>query len=397
MRDRIRPWTCGPTRGAFGRPAAWAVLAVFALSALVTMAPGLPLSAGQNPPAGQPSPQAKPVAPPTPGQAEAQRIRKQIDELEKRLSDLRSEGLAARYARDMEAKKNDDDLVVKLAREAGIGYAKVSYPSSIDGLSIPAYLFTPLQRRGPKGHAALVWVHGGVHSSFSSSAMPFIHQAVDRGYIVIAPDYRGSTGYGKEFHEAIDYGGYEVDDSMSAIDYLMANVPQVDPDRLGMIGWSHGGFITLHSLIRDQGKILKCGYAGVPVTNLVFRLSYKGPSYEADFFAQKRIGGHVYQRRELYIERSPVYHVSKIKVPVAVHVATNDQDVNFVEDEMMIHALEYHLPRLAETKIYVDPPGGHSFERLVNAEKTEPQNTPPQRDGWNRIWAFLEVNLKPYN
>jgi dienelactone hydrolase len=79
-----------------------------------------------------------------------------------------------------------------------------------------------------------------------------------------------------------------------------------------------------------------------------------------------------------------------------VHVATNDQDVNFVEDQMMIHALHYHIPQLAETKIYIDPPGGHSFDRLVNKEKTAPQNTPPQRDSWNRIWAFLEDNLKPY-
>jgi dipeptidyl aminopeptidase/acylaminoacyl peptidase len=296
----------------------------------------------------------------------------------------------------LEAKKKDDDLIARLAGQAGLGFAKVSYPSSADGLAIPAYLFTPAVPRGPKGHPALIWVHGGVHSSFASSAMPFIHQAVDRGYIIIAPDYRGSTGYGREFHEAIDYGGYEIDDAMSAADYLRASVPAADPDRLGMIGWSHGGFITLHSLIRDQGRVLKCGYAGVPVTNLVFRLSYKGPSYEAEFFAQKRIAGHVHERQALYIERSPVYHVAKIKVPVAVHVATNDQDVNFVEDEMMIHALEYHIPRLAETKIYVDPPGGHSFERLVNADKTEPQNTPAQRDGWNRIWTFLETNLKPY-
>ncbi|MDD8027515.1 MAG: prolyl oligopeptidase family serine peptidase [Acidobacteriota bacterium] len=369
--------------------------AVFlALAALlIPPAAAATLVAGQTAPPAQTEPQAKPQ--PTPGQIESQRIQKQINDLEKRLSELRNEGMARRYVRDVEAKKKDDDLVAKLAGEAGIGYAKIAYPSSVDKLTIPAYLFTPLAPRGPKGHAALVWVHGGVHSSFSSSILPFIHQAVDRGYIVIAPDYRGSTGYGKAFHEAIDYGGYEIDDAMSAIDYLKAFVPAADPDRLGMIGWSHGGFITLHSLIRDQGKILKCGYAGVPVTNLVFRLGYKGPSYEAEFFAQKRIGGHVYQRQALYIERSPVYHVDKIKVPVAVHVATNDQDVNFVEDQMMIHALEYHIPELAETKIYVDPPGGHSFERLVNADKTEPQNTPPQVDGWKLIWAFLEKSLKP--
>jgi dipeptidyl aminopeptidase/acylaminoacyl peptidase len=263
-------------------------------------------------------------------------------------------------------------------------------------MEIPAYLFQPLKPRGPKGHPALVWVHGGVASGFSSGSVPFIRQAVERGYVVIAPDFRGSTGYGEAFQEAIDYGGYEIDDTLTAIDYLKANLPHVDPDRLGMIGWSHGGFITLHSLIRDEGKTLKCGYAGVPVTNLVFRLSYKGPGYESSFVKQKRIGGEVYEKRDIYIERSPVYHVDKIKVPVLVHVATNDQDVNFVEDQMMIYALNYHIPQLAQTRIYVDPQGGHSFDRLLNADRTGPLNTPQQRDSWNRIWAFLEWNLKPY-
>lgn len=374
-----------------------AALAV-AGAALVILAsgPGFALGAGQNPPAAQATPQPQPAPQLPPEQAEAARLQQQIRELEKRWLELRSKSMEPRYARDVEAREKDDELIAKLAREAGIGYARVAYPSSADGLSIPAHLFTALAPRGAKGHPALIWVHGGVHSRFTSDALPFIHQAVDRGYIVIAPDYRGSTGYGKEFHEAIDYGGYEVDDAMSAVDYLKASVPAADPDRLGMLGWSHGGFITLHSLIRDQGRVLKCGYAGVPVTNLVFRLGYKGPSYEAEFQAQKRIDGRVYQRQALYIERSPVYHVAKIKVPIGVHVATNDQDVNYVECEMMVHALEYTIPRLAETKIYVDPPGGHSFERLVNAAKTEPQNTPAQRDGWNRIWALLETNLKPY-
>ena len=130
--------------------------------------------------------------------------------------------------------------------------------------------------------------------------------------------------------------------------------------------------------------------------NLVFRLGYKGPGYAANFATEKRVGGMPHEKPDIYIERSPLYHVDKIKVPVAVHVATNDQDVNFVEDQQMIHALEYHIPKLAETKIYVDPPGGHSFDRLVNAEKTAPQYTIPQRDSLNRIWTFLEANLRPY-
>jgi dienelactone hydrolase len=345
----------------------------------------------------QARPQEKPAAKVqrSPEQQEIAKIMAQIRELEGRIRELSRTGAASRYARDIERKKQTDEEIPKLCA-GNLDYKKTSYKSRVDGLEIPVYLFQPLKIRGPKGHPALVWVHGGVHSNFGASSVPFIRQMTDRGYVVIAPDYRGSTGYGEEFMEAIDYGGYEVDDCLTAVDYLLANLPHVDPDRIGMIGWSHGGFITLHSLIRDQGKILKCGFAGVPVTNLVFRLSYKGPSYEANFVKQTRIGGEVHERRDIYIERSPVYHVDKIKVPVMVHVATNDQDVNFVEDQMMIHALEYHIPRLAETKVYVDPPGGHSFDRLVNRERTAPQNTEAQRDSWNRIWTFLETNLKPY-
>ncbi len=342
-------------------------------------------------------PQEKPVAKiqRSPEAQEIAKIMAEIRTLEDRVRELSRAGAAARYERDIARKTQADETIVKLC--AGVlDTKKTSYKSRIDGLEIPVYLFQPLKIRGPKGHPALVWIHGGVHSNFGPSSMPFIRQMIDRGYVVLAPDYRGSTGYGAAFHEAIDYGGYEVDDCLTAVDYLKANLPHVDPDRIGMIGWSHGGFITLHSLIRDQGQVLKCGFAGVPVTNLVFRLSYKGPNYEDEFVRQERIGGEVHQRRDIYIERSPVYHVDKIRVPVMVHVATNDQDVNFVEDQMMIHALEYHIPRLAETKIYVDPPGGHSFDRLVNRENTAPQNTEPQRDSWNRIWTFLEVNLKPY-
>ena len=344
----------------------------------------------------QAPPQAQAKRPPlTPEQQEMAKLRRQIRDLQMKYFEMRAKLPDAQAKTDMANNKKDDDLIAQLCQGA-VDFKKTAYPSGADGLQIPAYLFQPLTPRGPKGHPALIWVHGGVHNSFSSSFIPFVRQAVERGYVVIAPDYRGSTGYGAAFYEAIDYGGYEIDDVMSAVEYLKANVAAVDMDRIGVIGWSHGGFIALHSLIRDQGAILKCGYAGVPVTNLVFRLSYKGPDYTADFATEKRIGGQVHEKQAVYIERSPVYQVDKIKVPVMVHVATNDQDVNFVEDQFMIYALQYHIPKLAETKIYVDPPGGHSFDRLVNKEKTAPQNTPPQRDSWNRIWAFLETNLKPY-
>jgi hypothetical protein len=77
-----------------------------------------------------------------------------------------------------------------------------------------------------------------------------------------------------------------------------------------------------------------------------------------------------------------------------VHVATNDHDVDFVESEMFIHALQVKKPDLAETKIYVDPPGGHSFTRLVDHNHRLIQ-TPELMDSWRRTWDFLARNLEP--
>ena len=81
----------------------------------------------------------------------------------------------------------------------------------------------------------MVWVHGGVHGNWGLTMFPFVKEAVERGYVVVAPEYRGSTGYGEAHHRAIDYGGYEVDDVMSAVDYLKT-LPHVDPARIGHHG-----------------------------------------------------------------------------------------------------------------------------------------------------------------
>jgi dipeptidyl aminopeptidase/acylaminoacyl peptidase len=286
-----------------------------------------------------------------------------------------------------------------LARSQGLmDYKKIHYISAVDGLDIQAHLFAPLQKRGARGHAAMVWVHGGVHGSWGTNMFPFVREAVQRGYIIIAPDYRGSTGYGEEFYKKIDYGGKEIDDVVAAFDYLKT-LSYVDADRVGIMGWSHGGFITSHVLFREQHPF-KAGAAIVPVTNLVFRLSYKGPSYQRDYAPEEGIQGLPFEKRDEYIKRSPVFHVANLKVPMLCHVATNDADVNFVEDQQMIYTLMALKPNLAETKIYVDPvPGpvsvGHTFSRRVNTQTLEREDSPDQIDSWNRTWAFFERTLHP--
>jgi dipeptidyl aminopeptidase/acylaminoacyl peptidase len=302
------------------------------------------------------------------------------------------------FQRDIDARVETEKRYAEASRGV-MDYQKVSYRSTVGDMDVPAYLFQPLNKRGARGHAAMVWVHGGVHGNWGITMFPFVKEAVERGYVVICPEYRGSIGYGEKHHNAIDYGGYEVDDSMSAVEYLKT-LPHVDPDRLGIMGWSHGGYITLFSVFRDQTPF-KAAAAIVPVTNLVFRLSYKGPGYQHSFSTQERIQGLPFEKQKIYIERSPLYHVDKLKTPLLVHVSTNDEDVNFVEDQQIVDALRSRKADLTETKVYVDPAPwgasvGHSFSRRVDPKTLERVDSPAQIDSWNRTWVFFDEHLRPY-
>ena len=281
------------------------------------------------------------------------------------VSDRAEDHPQANFERQIESKAATDSIFA--ARAAGImDYRKITYRSRVGDMDIPAYVYQPLEKRGPRGHAAMIWVHGGVHGNWDQNYWPFIEEAVERGYVVIAPEYRGSTGYGADHYNAIDYGGY----------------------------------ITLLSTMREQGPFA-AAVAMVPVTNLIFRLSYKGPSYQRSFSTQSRIQGLPFEQREIYVDRSPYYHVHKLNTPLLVHVATNDTDVNYEEASMLVWSLRAQKPDLAETKIYVDPPPGragrgHTFNRRVDTQTLERMDTPEQRDSWNRVWTFFELHLRPY-
>ena len=282
-----------------------------------------------------------------------------------------------------------NDSILRAATDGVMSFEKKSVKSKADGLEVPVYIFQPLELKGDQAHPALVWVYGGIHDNFSTNYFPFIKEAVEKGFVVIAPEYRGAKGYGEDYYDEFDYGGYEVDDAISAGEYVRENLSQVDPKRIGIIGWSHGGYITCLAVMRDQNLFARA-VATVPVTNLIFRLSYKGPAYQQTFVAQKRIGSLPHEKRDLYIERSPYYQVDKLQIPLHIQYATNDNDVDWEEGQMMADALKLRKPNLAEVVIYDNPTNGHYLNRQVNLKTLTRKDDEVQNNSWERIWKFLD-------
>ncbi len=302
------------------------------------------------------------------------------------------------------AKSPDFDLVARQQAETDRAWRaasdgrmqmnKITYRSRADGLDVPAFVFQPLKTRGPRSHPAIVWVHEDVRGHLYEHYIPYIREATLKGYIVIAPEYRGGIGYGQPFYDAIDYGGSEVDDVVTAADVLRTRYAAVDPNRIGVIGWSHGGLITLLSVFRNP-TLFKAAAALVPVANLFQRLAWKGVERQRQLIdPQNRFGGPPAEKHAVYKERSPLFGVDRLQIPLFVTVATNDEDVNIEESMQLVDALRARKPQLAETKVYDNPPGGHRFDRRVDSRTWQPENTSEQRDSWQRVWAFLDRNLE---
>jgi dipeptidyl aminopeptidase/acylaminoacyl peptidase len=286
------------------------------------------------------------------------------------------------------------DRAWRTASEGFMKMEKIVYRSRLGDLDIPAFVFQPLVLHGPKSHPAIVWVHENIRGHLYEHYIPYVREATARGYIVIAPEYRGSVGYGKNFYDAIDYGGAEVDDVVTAVSVLTSKYPQVDPARIAIMGWSHGGLIALLAVTREP-LTFKAAAAIVPVSNLFQRLSWKGDRQRQAMDPHNRLGGPPSERHDIYKERSPLFQVDKLQIPLLVHVAENDEDVNIEEAMQLIDALRARKPALADTKVYKSPVGGHMFDRLVEPKTWVPQNTPDQRDSWSRVWTFLDRHLEP--
>jgi dipeptidyl aminopeptidase/acylaminoacyl peptidase len=250
-------------------------------------------------------------------------------------------------------------------------------------LKVYQYVFVPKNLDRSRQHPLIVLPHGGVHGDFGTYHVHIVRELIAQGYVVVAPDFRGSTGYGEDYLHAIDYGGLEVADVVAGRDWAVEQLPFVDPARCALVGWSHGGLIGLLAAF-DHPEKFKAVYAGVPVSDLITRLGYLDEAYRKDFSASYHLGKEPGQDVDLYRKRSPVWNVQKLKIPLLVHTSTNDRDVNVIEVEQLINALKA-AGKPFEYKIYQDAPGGHSFNRI---------DTALARESRREVYAWLARKLR---
>ncbi|MBK8980127.1 MAG: S9 family peptidase [Planctomycetes bacterium] len=249
-----------------------------------------------------------------------------------------------------------------------------------------AYTFVPRQLDRTKPQPLIVLPHGGVHSNFATSYCNVLRELLEQGYSVVAPEYRGSTGYGRDTYEAIDYGGLEIEDTFAARNWMLERYPFLDPKRVGIIGWSHGG---LHALMNvfAHGDAYAVAYAGVPVSDLIMRMGYKSQSYRDLYSADYHLGKSAEDDIEEYRRRSPSWNADRYDgTPLLIHTATNDEDVNVLEVERLAQALRASGKTGWTYRVYEAPPGGHVFNRI---------DTALARDSRREIWRFLAGYLAP--
>ena len=257
-------------------------------------------------------------------------------------------------------------------------------PGAGNPLIIRAYTFIPKNLDRSKKQPLIVFCHQGIHANEDTRDSHIFRELLQQGYSIIASDYRGSTGYGRGFYEQIDYGGREVDDVYLGMQWMLENYSFIDPKRVGVIGWSHGGLITLMNIMLHP-QAYTVAYAGVPVSDLIARLGYEPDNYRALYSAPYHIGKTVREDIQEYQRRSPVYHVKDLQTPLLIHTNTSDEDVNVLEVEHLIEALKAEGKKF-DYKIYQNAPGGHYFNRL---------DTKLARDSRREVYKFLAGYLKP--
>ncbi len=241
------------------------------------------------------------------------------------------------------------------------GMQPVSYQSR-DGLTIHGYLTLPVGVE-PEGLPAVMLIHGGPVARDYWEFQPEVQFLANRGYAVLQPNFRGSSGYGKEFtNKGIgEWGGRMQDDITDGVQWLIGQ-GIADPERVAIYGGSYGGYATLAGLAFTP-DLYTCGVDYVGPSNLLTFMNTIPPYWEQQRAIMYEMVGDPEKDRARLEATSPLFHVDSIRVPVLVAQGANDPRVKQAESDQMVKALE---KRGIPVQYMVKENEGHGFANEEN-------------------------------
>jgi dipeptidyl aminopeptidase/acylaminoacyl peptidase len=269
-------------------------------------------------------------------------------------------------------------LVAGIRSEDMVEPYLVHYPSKDGKWTISAFVYVPFNLPRNGQHPAIVSVHGGPTAQTLNSFNRFVQHAANQGYIVIAPNYRGSTGYGREFQQAnlFDMGGGDLQDVLAAADWIK-QTGYVDPKKLIVMGASYGGYMSMMAVTKAP-DVWAAGVPIVPFVNYFTELENEDPVLREIDLAQM---GDPEKNKELYKDRSPIFFVDQIKAPLLLLAGGNDPRCPKTEAQQVVDAIKKRNG-IVDYKVYENE--GHGFSRVDN-----------QIDAFKRVSDFLKAHVPP--
>jgi dipeptidyl aminopeptidase/acylaminoacyl peptidase len=256
----------------------------------------------------------------------------------------------------------------------------VHYPSKDGKWTISAFVYVPFNLPRNPEHPAIVYVHGGPTSQTMNTFNRFVQYMANQGYIIIAPNYRGSTGYGKEFQQAnlFDMGGGDLQDVLSAADWIK-QTGYVDPKKLILMGASYGGYMTMMGVTKAP-ELWAAGVPIVPFVNWFTEMQNEDPVLRQSDIASMGDPADP-KNKARYEDRSPINFVDQIKAPLYLLAGGNDPRCPKSEAQQLVDAVKKR-GGIAEYKVYENE--GHGFSKVEN-----------QIDAYKRVADFLKAHVPP--
>jgi dipeptidyl aminopeptidase/acylaminoacyl peptidase len=250
---------------------------------------------------------------------------------------------------------------------------------SKDGKEIVGLLFTPHGAKPGAKLPAVVWVHGGPEGQDGFRADEWAQYLAQSGYVVLEPNYRGSSGYGEAFRNlnVEDSNGGEVDDVAAGAQYLVAR-GLADPARLAIGGGSHGGTMTAYMVVHYPDLFA----AAIELYGVVDRkLFVERTNPSSSIRWMMKMGGTPTEKPEVYRRANVLLQVDKVKTPLLVMHGENDPQVPPADSAFFVKALREHH----KTVFYFTYPGElHGF--------AQPEH---RLDAWQKQLAFLQQYINP--